>query len=171
VDVVAAAALRPASAPAECADALAPVAPSGPVVVRTGVETESVTFRNVRRVGLSACVDSAGMREESRRWCGLAHATLPSGRLLDPRLDIGCLTRDGETIATAWVEPGHGTTYVVVAQDRYAEAYEVAAGLPVRIGSRRGVDVARTRARFEISEHAADGRVLREYRLEAVVAG
>jgi hypothetical protein len=81
------------------------------------------------------------------------------------------VTRDGATIATAWVAPGRGTTYVVVTQDGYSEVYEVAAGLPVRIGSTRGVDVARSRARFEISEHAADGRLLREYRLEAVVGG
>lgn len=171
VRVVAAAALRPASAPATCAHAFAPIAPSGSVVVRTSVDTTSVTFRDRARLGLSACVDSAGPREEDRRWCGLAHGTLRSTRLLDPRLDLGCVTRDGARIATAWVEPGDRTAYVVVARDGYAEVYEVAAGLPVRIGSTRDVDVGRASARFEISEHAADGRLLREYPLEAAVAG
>jgi hypothetical protein len=171
VRVVAAAALRPASAPTACAQAFAPIARSGPIVVRTSVDTTSVTFRDITRLGLSACVDSAGPREEGRRWCGLAHGTLRSRRLMDPRLDIGCVTPDGTRIGTAWVEPGHRTTYVVVAQDGYAEVYEVAAGLPVRIGSTRDVDVGRASARFEISEHAADGRLLRAYPLEALVAG
>ena len=171
VRVVAGAALRAVPAPARCAQAFAPVPVSGPVVARTSVDTTSVTFRDATGVSLSACVDSAGPREEDRRWCGLAHGTLRSGRLPDPRLDIGCVTRDGARIATAWVEPGDNTAYVVVAQDGYAEVYEVAAGLPVRIGSTRDVDVARAGARFEISEHAGDGRLLRAYPLEAVIAG
>ncbi len=168
VAVFAAHALRQASARRSAAK------PSRPsrrraVVVRTGVDAASVTFRDVG-VGLWACIERPGPREERRRWCGLAHCTLHSGRLQDPRLDIGSVTRNGATIATGWVEPGHGTTYVVVAQDGYAEVYEVAAGLPIRIGSTRGADVARSRARFEISEHAADGSSLREYPLEAAVA-
>jgi hypothetical protein len=171
VRVVAGAALRAAPAPARCAQAFAPGAVSGPVVVRTSVDTTSVTFRDIAGASLSACVDSAGPREEDRRWCGLAHGTLRSRRLPDPRLDIGCVTRDGARIATAWVEPGDNTTYVVVAQDGYAEVYEIAAGLPVRIGSTRDVDVARSMARFEISENGGDGRLLREYPLEAAVAG
>ena len=47
--------------------------------------------------------------------------------------------------------------YVVVSQADYAEAYEIAAGLPVRITSTRDVDTLRTRATFEVSEHDADG--------------
>jgi hypothetical protein len=143
----------------------------GPVVTRTGVETVSVTVEDASRTGLLGCIDSVGPRDENRRWCGTTYGKVSSGRLADPRLDVLCVTRDGEPIASAWVEAGVDATYVVVSEAGYAEAYEVAAGLPVRVASTRDVDRSRARATFEISEHDADGGLLRRYGLEAYVAG
>ena len=143
----------------------------GPVVTRTGVDTVSVTVEDASGVGLLGCIDSVGPRDENRRWCGTVYGRVSSGRLADPRLDILCVTRDAEPIASAWVEAGPDARYVVVSQTGYAEAYEVAAGLPVRIASTRDVDTSRGQATFEITEHDAGGRLLRSYRLEAYVAG
>jgi hypothetical protein len=52
----------------------------------------------------------------------------------------------------------------------YAEAYLVAAGLPVRVVTSE-VDLERSRATFAVSEHASDGRRLRAFRIETQVAG
>jgi hypothetical protein len=144
---------------------------AGPVVTRIGVNTVSVTAADGSGSGLVGCIDSPGARDESRRWCGTVYGRWTDGRLADPRLDLICVTRDGEPIASAWVNAGADARYVVVAQDGYAESYEVAAGLPVRIVSTRNVDRSRARATFEVTEHDADGRLLRRYRLETLVAG
>jgi hypothetical protein len=130
-----------------------------------------VTVEDASGTGLLGCVDSLRPRDENRRWCGTVYGKLAAGRLADPRLDILCVTRDGEPIASAWVEAGANARYVVVSQAGYAAAYEIAAGLPVRITSTRDVDTSRARATFEVSEHGADGGLLRRYRLEAYVAG
>jgi hypothetical protein len=143
----------------------------GPVATRTGVDAVSVTVEDASGTSLLGCVDSLGPRDENRRWCGTVYGKLAAGRLADPRLDILCVTRDGESIASAWVEAGADARYVVVSQAGYAEAYEIAAGLPVRITSTRDVDTSRARATFEVSEHGAEGDLLRRYRLEAYVAG
>jgi hypothetical protein len=144
---------------------------AGPVVTRIGVDMVSVTAADASASGLMACSDSPGARDESRRWCGTVYGKMTAGRLMDPRLDVICVTRNGEPIASAWVDAGADARYVVVAQDGYAESYEVAAGLPVRIASTRNVDRSRARATFEVSEHDAEGRLLRRYRLETLVAG
>jgi hypothetical protein len=172
VSVMDVARLEPGSAPARCvhgpfADHLL----AGPVVSRTGVEAVSVTVGNASGTALLACIESPGPREGNRRSCGSSYGKVTAGRLADPRLDLLCVTVTGKAIGSAWVEPGADARYVVVLQDGYAEAYEVAAGLPVRIASTRDVDTARSRATFAISEHEADGGLLREYRLEAYVAG
>jgi hypothetical protein len=143
----------------------------GLVATRTDVDTVSVTVEDASGTGLLGCVDSLRPRDENRRWCGTVYGKLAAGRLADPRLDILCVTRDGEPIASAWVEAGANARYVVVSQAGYAAAYEIAAGLPVRITSTRDVDTSRARATFEVSEHGADGVLLRRYRLEAYVAG
>jgi hypothetical protein len=57
-----------------------------------------------------------------------------------------------------------------VRQRAYAEAYLVAAGLPVRVVT-SDVDLDRSRAIFAVSEHASDGRRLRAFRLKTQVAG
>jgi hypothetical protein len=143
-----------------------------PVVWRLGAHAETVTFRDVSGRWLVGCDDAAGPREDARRWCGSAVGRLWAGRLRDPRVDVGgCTTAAGEHVGFAWIEPGADTRYVVVGQPGYAEAYEVAGDVPVRIATTSGVIVDRSRARFELSEHDAAGRLIREYELEAGVAG
>ena len=142
---------------------------SASVVVRTSVELISVTAENASGTVVVGCFDSAGKRRENGRWCGRAYGRLSAGRLTDPRLDVLCRTRAGAQIGTAWVEAAERARYVVVSQNGYAEAYETGGGVPVRIASTRDVDGSR--AAFDISEHGADGGLLRSYRLEAYVAG
>jgi len=71
----------------------------------------------------------------------------------------------------AWIEPDPGARYVVVEQDGYAEVYQPARSLPVRIATVMGVEVEGSRATFRLSEHDADGGLLRRYELEVVAAG
>ncbi len=146
--------------------------PSGPIVVRVGVSGESVTFRNRSRRGLYGCDNSEGPREEDRAWCGRVFGQLYAGELRDPRLDVGaCTTRAGGVLGFAWIEPHTGVQYVVVEQSGYAEVYEVAGGLPVRVATTSGVETEVSRAAFDVSEHTADGTLIRKYRLVARVAG
>ncbi len=146
--------------------------PYGPIVMRVGVSGESVTFRNRSRRGLYGCDNSQGAREEDRRWCGGAFGQLYGGHLRDPRLDMGaCTTREGGLLGFAWIEPGPGAKYVVVQQPGYAEVYEVGGGLPVRVTTTSDVEIERSRATFELSEHDANGRAIRRYRVDARVAG
>jgi hypothetical protein len=142
----------------------------GRVVRRVGADGESVTFRDGER-GLHACDNTLGPRADDRRWCGAAYGELREGRLRDPRLDIGCVTPDGRQTGWVWVQPDDETKYVVVHEPGYAEVYEGAAGLPVRVATSSGVRIEGSRASFELSEHDAAGKRLRRYRLDAVVAG
>ena len=145
--------------------------PYGPIVMRVGVSGESVTFRNRSRRGLYGCDNSQGAREEDLRWCGGAFGHLDRGHLRDPRLDMGaCTTREGGLLGFAWIEPGSGAKYVVVQQPGYAEVYEVGGGLPVRVTT-SDVEIEGSRATFELSEHDANGRAIRRYRVDARVAG
>jgi hypothetical protein len=144
---------------------------AGPIVVRVAVSAESVTFREASGIATAGCVDTAGRRPDDRRWCGAAYGTLSSGRLRDPRLDLGCVTAEEEPVASIWVEPSPDTQYVVVLQRGYAEVYEPAGDLPVRVSSTSGVDLSRSQAMFDLREHDAAGGLLRRYRVEASVAG
>lgn len=144
--------------------------PGPDAVVRTGVRTESVTFLEAGGQALLGCSNSPGPRERGR-WCGSSFGQLRTGALTDPRLDIGCRARDGTPIGFVWVQPGKGTQYVAVAQPGYTEVYEVAGELPIRIATADGVDLETSSARFEVSEHDAEGRLLREQTFEAFVAG
>jgi hypothetical protein len=133
------------------------------------VDSETVTLRDP--AGLSGCDNSPGSREEDRRWCGSSFGRLYGGRLRDPRLDIaGCRTADGAPLGLAWIEPGADARYVVVARGGYAEVYEPAGALPVRIAT-TDVHVEGSRASFAISEHDSEGRLLRRYTLDAFPAG
>ena len=145
--------------------------PAGRLVERIGVSGESITFGERSRRWVLGCNDSPGPREGNRPWCGGAIGQLYSGRLRDPRVDIGCLTEDGKMVGFAWIEPGRRTRYLVVDQLGYAEVYVAAGGLPVRVATTTGVEIEGSRATFDISEHDAEGRLLRKYRLEAAVAG
>lgn len=140
-------------------------------IERVGVSTESVTFRDSSGRGVFACDNSLGPREANRRWCGSAYGRLYDGRLRDARLDIGCATQDGTPIGFVWVEPAAKARYLAVEQPKYVEVYEVADDVPVRVATMAGVDIEKSRASFNLSEHSADGRLIRRYRLEAGVAG
>ena len=144
---------------------------TGPSIERVGVSSESVTVRESSGRSVFGCDNSLGSREEDRRWCGIAHGLLYSGHLRDPRLSIGCQTRDETPMGFVWVEPEPSAAYLVVEQPGYAEVYAVAGELPVRVATTTGVEIEGSRASFDLREHAGDGRLLRAYRLEAAVAG
>ena len=145
--------------------------PFGVIVVRVGVSGESVTFRDQSRRGLYGCDNSEGPREEDRSWCGGAFGRLYAGHLRDPRLDLGaCTTRDDRPLGFAWIEPRSDVEYVVVEQRGYAEVYGVAGGLPIRVTT-SDVETEQSRAAFEVSDHRSDGKRIRDYRIEASVAG
>ncbi len=147
------------------------VQPDSLSIERVGVSTESVTFRDTSGRAVFACDNSLGPRESNRRWCGSAYGRLHDGRLRDPRLDIGCATQDGTPVGFAWIEPDAETRYLAVQQPKYVEVYEVVNELPVRVATTTGVEIAGSRATFELAEHGSDGRLFRRYRLETAVAG
>lgn len=131
-------------------------------ITRVGVAGTSVTL--VAPDALYAC-DAAGRG----KWCGQGFARR-SARSFDPRLSITCRDADGSPIGFAWVVPHTDAGYVVVAHDDYAEAFAAAEGAPVRVTTSE-VDVATSSARFELTEHAADGRLLAARSVEAQVSG
>lgn len=143
--------------------------PAGAIVERIGVSSESVTVRGAS--GMYGCDNSPGPREADRRWCGGPYGRLYAGHLRDPRLNIGCTTADGAYMGFAWVEPPPDARYVAVEQPGYVEVYEVAGALPVRVATTTDVEIEGSRASFRISEHDAQGKLLKRYVLEAVVAG
>jgi hypothetical protein len=144
--------------------------PAGRAVLRIGVVGASVTFS---RLGQSArACDTTRLGVHRPRWCGVAYGRLVRRRLQDPRLDVGgCTSHDGMPVAFAWIQPRSRTRYVVVHHRGFAEVYEAAAGLPVRVASSDGIDLARSSAAFEISEHDANGRLISRYELDARAAG
>ena len=155
---------------ATCLRGRLPARPAGPLVERVGVTGESVTFRDASGRWLHACDDVEPT--DDREWCGGVSGRLFDGRLRDPRLRLAaCATSDGDPVGFAWVEPGPDARYVVVGHPGYAEAHEVAAGLPIRIATSEGVSVGEARATFELTEHDASGTLLRRYSLEVFVAG
>ena len=145
-----------------------PLAPTA--VERVGVWTESVTLRERSGRALLGCDNAEGPREDDRRWCGAAHGVLHEGELRDPRLDILCRAAEGAALGFAWIEPSLDAKYVAVSLPGFVEVYETAGRVPVRI-STLDVDVERSTAAFDVSEHDVAGQLLRRYRLEAVVAG
>ena len=145
--------------------------PAPPIVHRVATVGESVTFASALGRTLQAC-DGSGTAAGSRSWCGHAFGRLGRRGLLDPRLDLGgCRTDDGRPIAFVWIDPGPDTSYVVVRRHGFSEAYETAAGLPVRVAVTERIDVARSGAVVKVSEHSADGRELRASEVEAFVSG
>jgi len=142
------------------------------VVERIGVLGESLTFVDRDRRTVHACdggVDPAGERQ--RPWCSGSAGRLFEGRLLDPRLDIGCRDGKGRPLAYAWIEPVAGARWIGVDQGGYTEIYEVLGRLPVRISSARNIDLQRSRAAFEVSQYGVEGRELIRGRVETAVAG
>jgi hypothetical protein len=142
------------------------------VVERIGVFGESLTFTDRRGSLLFACdggTDAAG--ERAPPWCSASVGHLFDGHLLDPRLDVGCRDRHGNAIAYAWVEPVAGAHWLGVDQGAYTEVYEALAGLPVRIATTRGIDLAGSRARFDVTQYDVTGRELIQSTIEVGVAG
>jgi hypothetical protein len=154
-----------------CLRSLSPVQTSAgrPVVSRTGVEGASLTFadRSGRRV--YAC-DHAPRALEGRYWSASSVGRIPHGRLLDPRLSLVTL-KDGKIVAFAWVQPLARTRWLIVDQGSFRELYEVAGGLPVRLTTRRGIDIDRSSAIFDVEQLDRDGRELRHALVTTFVAG
>ena len=94
-----------------------------------------------------------------------------AGRLLDPRLDVICRDRKGRPLAYAWIEPAVGAHWVGVDQGGYTEVYEVLGGLPVRIATRKRIELARSRATFVVTQYDSHGKALIRGKLDARVAG
>jgi hypothetical protein len=162
--------VEPGSRLAACLRSRLPARPSGALVERVTVDGATVTFRDRSRRWLHACDDVVPL--DDRAWCSGASGRLFDGRLLDPRLSVaGCATPEGDPVAFAWVEPGADARYVVVRRDGWAEVYEIAAGLPIRVAASGGIVAEEARATFEVSEHDVRGTPLRSYVLDASVAG
>ena len=145
--------------------------PSGTVVERVGVMSESVTMRDASSPVLIGCDNSPGRRERDLRWCGGAHGMLYDGRLRDPRLSMVCESQDRQPMGFVWIHPRPHARYVAVIERDYTEVYGVAGDLPVRVSTATGVQPEGSRASFELAEHDAAGTLLRRYRLDAAVAG
>jgi hypothetical protein len=156
------------SAAERCLAALRDHRPSGPAVVRTGATGTSVTFRTASGRALVAC---DGTEATGASWCGHAYGRLERGRLLDPRLDLACVTTSGDPVAFAWFEPGPRASYVAVRQPGYVEVYRVAGGAPVRISTTTDISSEESSATFEVSEHDRGGALLRSSTFETRVAG
>jgi hypothetical protein len=148
------------------------VASDAPVAERVGVDGRSITFANRDGTRVYACdggIDPTG--ERAPPWCGAAVGRRERGRLLDPRLDVVCVDRRRRPLAYAFVDAVENARWVGVRQDDHVELYEVLAGLPVRVATSRGIDLAGARAAFEIAQYdVAGGELVRET-LEAAVAG
>jgi hypothetical protein len=142
----------------------------GLVVERTDVRGTSITFLGRGRRAAYACERVGKGPPTDEPWCGHAFGKLEKGRLRDPRLGLTCRDEGGAPLAFAWVQPRSGAAYVAVAHRGYTEVYPAVGGVPVRVAG-DDVDSAASRATFAISEHAADGRRLRDYELEAAVSG
>jgi hypothetical protein len=140
------------------------------VVERAGRITRSLTIAQRASPDVFAC-DATGVRLEGRDWCDVSVGRLAHGRVSDPRLGLLCRDRRGRHVATAFVNPTRGALWVAVAQQGFSELYPTAAGLPVRIATRTGVDYEHARATFRITQLGAAGRVLERVRIVARVAG
>jgi hypothetical protein len=138
-------------------------------VERIGVSGVSVTALGAGGRAVYGCDADAARAMNGTRWCGHAFGRLHAGRLRDPRLSLTCRA-DETPLAFAWIQPGAAASYLVVAREGYNEVYAVAGRLPVRVVA-GDVDLESASAAFSVSEHARDGRRLREYVLEARVSG
>ena len=148
------------------------IAADSRVVERIGVFSESLTFADRRNRTVYACdggIDPAG--ERHLPWCGGSAGRVVAGRLLDPRLDVICRDRKGRPLAYAWIEPAMGAHWLGVDQGGYTEVYEVLGDLPVRIATRKRIDLARSRATFVVTQYDSHGKALIRGKLEAGVAG
>lgn len=137
------------------------------VVARDGLLGASLTIADPRSPWLYGC----DFTPAYRKLCGGAVAAWRSGGLNDPRLDILCADSARRPLAAAWVVPVPRARTIAVRERHATELYPVAGGLPVRIWTRDGVHYQRSRAVFDVTQRAADGRTLAHERLHAAVAG
>jgi hypothetical protein len=137
------------------------------VVARDGRLGASLTIADPRAPWLYGCDFTPG----HRKLCGGAVGEWREGRLNDPRLDILCTDPARRPLAAAWVVPVRAARTLVVHERRSTETYPVAGDLPVRIWTRDGVQYERSSAIFDVTQRAADGRVLTHEQLHAAVAG
>ena len=155
---------------------LAPEADDTAVVERVGLHGSSLTFigDGSSLYGCSAIPDPVTVDDPDNPgggiWCGAAAGRLDAGELNDPRLTL-CQSEDGDLTGFAWIEPQPATKWIVVSDAGHREVYEVAESLPVRVTTTENIDPDGGQASFDIEEYAADGTELREYVLEAQVAG
>ena len=153
----------------------APASASARVVERVGVRGSSITYPG-RGSALYACdkIPEPATAEDPDRpyggvWCGAAVGRFTDVTVNDPRLDI-CADTDDALTAFAWISPHEEASWVVVSDAGTREVYDVAAGLPVRVTTTADVDPLGS-ASFDVEEYTADGNKLREYTLDAQVAG
>ena len=143
--------------------------PGATVVERTGLFSSGATFRSGAWV--YGCDATAGPKESAGPWCATAVGrTRSDGTLFDPRVDILCRDAGKHFVGLAWIEPVAGARYVVLRDRGYAEAYEVAGGLPVRVAT-HDVDVETSSATFRVEQYDAHGFRLARRTLRAEVAG
>jgi hypothetical protein len=152
----------------------APQADDTTVVERVGLHGSSLTFAGSVS-SLNGCGAIPDQVQDSDRLfpeapCEVSVGFLEQGVLNDPRLGL-CTNTDGDLTGFVWVEPRPGTQWVVVTDAGRREIYEVAESLPVRVTTTDGVRPESSRAAFAIEEYAADGSLVRDYMLEAAVAG
>ena len=147
----------------------------GTVVERTGLNGSSLTIESGRLLfGCDKIPDPLTAEDPDLPyggiWCASPNGRIAEGGLNDPRLSL-CPNTDASYTAFAWVEPQPAAKWIVVSDAGTSEIYEVAESLPVRVTTTDGVEPESSRASFDVAEYAADGRKLREYVLEAAVAG
>jgi hypothetical protein len=145
------------------------------VVERTGVHGSSLTVESGYLVfGCDKIPDPATAEDPDLPyggiWCGSPNGSLESGELNDPRLSL-CPNTTDDITGFAWVEPQPNAKWVVVSDAGNREVYEVVEPLPVRVTTTDGTTIEGASALFPIEEYAADGSQVREYTLEARVAG
>jgi hypothetical protein len=145
------------------------------VVERTGLHGSSLTIESGSLLyGCDKIPDPFTAVDPDRPWggiwCGSPNGRIDNGALNDPRLDL-CSSTDGDITGFVWAEPQPDAKWVVVSDAGTREVYEVAESLPVRVTTTEGVRTGSSRASFEVEEYAADGKKLRQYVLEAAVAG
>jgi hypothetical protein len=139
------------------------------VVDRRIGRRRTLSFRSADGRFLASC-DSIGVRIEGRRWCAPSTGTLYGGRLRDPRLTL-CQPAGGKPVAFIWVRPRPRTRWIGVLQGRRTDLYRVAAGLPVRVSSRRHVRIKGSSATFFVRQYDGRGRLLVRQTIAARVAG
>jgi hypothetical protein len=145
------------------------------VVERTGLHGSSLTIESGRLLfGCDKIPDPRTAEDPDLPyggiWCASPNGRIGEAGLNDPRLSL-CPNTNDEYTAFAWVEPRPAAKWIVVSDAGTSEVYEVVESLPVRVTTTHGVEPERPRASFDVAEYAVDGRKLREYVLDAAVAG